>query len=1344
MSALSWKGVSGDWTNAGDWSGGAVPGAADSVTISGAGAFTLTLYTATPVGSVTMNAANALFYDAGALTLGGIFALQAGTLALAFGSLNGGTLALDGGTLAAEGGTLNGVAVQGALNLSQNNATLLVENGLGMAGAGGIGAGSIALTGQYSSLTFLGTQTLANATVTFGATGPGQGQGGSAILQAEHQYGASSGSTLTLAANLWLQEVGTQGQLIVGGALPSAYTDQMTNLGTVTDAVDGSTLTISGSGDFVNHGIVSISNGATLDVASAGFTNTGTLIVNAATLDFGGTFASSLLGSLGNLALTNATVEIGGDAINTGATLTVGASSSLGALLLAGTITGGTVIDSGGGLNLSAETGVLNGVAYEGTLSIGAGAALTLQGNSSVSAASITGAGGALLLEGQDTLNNATIGLGSSTGSASLGTADGWLASQATTAVLGSHLVVQQTGKFAAIDANATTPFAGYGLADTLVNQGSIVGSFAGGTLGIGGAGTFINQGSVAIGNGDTLDIAASVFSNTGTISVGGGATAILGGPANIFGQAPVWSNTGLIAVSNGTLDLSGAMRTGQLGHITDSGGSVVLAGTLSNAGATLALGTGGALPGLSLTGTILGGTIADASGLLAIAPGYGAVLDGVTDIGTLNVTEAGSYLRIRDGLTVQGAVDVTGAGAVLAFQGSQTFDKTSVFLGGAGAAATAATLDVLQDPTTSLASTLTFGPNLVISQMGLLADIGSAGDAAGDTILNYGTISANAAGGTMVVAGSAFTNRGTMSVGNGDTLVLATGSFTNAGTVSVASGALVIDDTLALASLGHLNLSNARIDIAGTLNAAGGTLDIGLGTAWGRVALTGEIAGGIINDAGGGLNAAGGATLSDVTYEGTLDLSRPFQTLTLENGIALTDTTGKLPGTVMLTGAASRLVTSSSETLANATIYLGSASNTYLGQHIASAELAAAAGTTLTLAANTLLRTAGLAAALGDCALGNWSDTIVNDGTILAATPLGTLVIGTSFFLNAGGLVVGNTGNALFSGVSFVNTGQLSLTAGSTLGFSLYGYFAAPDAGATIFSNSGTVHMLGGVMQEYTANGLFPAVPMLNAKGGLVQGFGQIVAPIMNAGLIEAKFGPNLDLTGSLTGVGTLQIDTGCVLELGGPVAAGQTVLFTATGETLRLDSPSTFAGTVSGFVSGDSVDVAGSPINTVAISAGTLVLGTSYGVFKLAATTLLGGEVAVGADHHGGDLVTYTQQTSGGGGTGGGGVTIIPVSQPKMLFWASPFGDEFQGASATMNGAVVANWTSADSLDFVDFRGTQTTVLYAQATGQGTITVTDGALSASVTVLGSYNATWFHVSSDSTGGALITYSAQ
>jgi hypothetical protein len=1010
------------------------------------------------------------------------------------------------------------------------------------------------------------------------------------------------------------------------------------------------------------------------------------------------------------------------------------------ALQLAGTITGGTVTDAGGGLNLSAGTGALDGVTYQGSLTLAAGAALTLLDNTTLQSAAVTGAGARLLLEGVTKLDNATIALGSTTGAAaSLGTADQWLASAATTATLGAHLQVQQSGKFAAVDANATTPFAGYGLADTLINQGTITGGFAGGTLTLGGYGTLINQGSIAISNGDTLVISPYLFSNTGTIAITGGASAIIGGPPNVFGVAPGWSNTGLISLTGGTLTLGGAMRTAQLGRIASSGGSLTLAGTLANAGSTLTIGTGGQLPALSLTGTILGGAISDPAGLLAVGSAGTALLDGVTDTGTLNLTAPAAWLRIRDGLTLSGLANITGAGAELAFSGTQTFDSAQVNLGAANAAAT---IDVLHDPNSYGASTLTLGPGLNIVQAGALAAIGAASDTAGDAIVNNGRITAAMAGGTFAIAGAGFVNRGAINVSNGDTLALTAGLFSNTGTISVTNAALAIADSVALAALGQLNVSNAAVSVAGTLAASGGTLAIGAGSAWGRISLTGTIAGGTVLDTGGGLNAGGRATLSGVTYQGLLDLSRPFQQLAVANGITLTDISGTQAGTIMLTGAASRLLASTSETLANATIYLGSASQTYFGQHIPAPELDAGAGTTLTLASNTLLRSAGPAATLGNCSLGNFTDTIVNNGTVLESAPSGTLVLGSSFFDNAGGLVLGNTGSALFTGVGFSNTGGISISGGSALSLSLYGYYAAPNSGPTVFTNSGTIHMVGGMLIENTGGGLFPAVPMANLAGGLIQGFGNVVGPLLNNGLVEAKFGPNLSLAGAISGTGVLQIDTGCVLELGGAVAASQTVSFTATGQTLRLDAPASFAATVANFTSGDAIDVAGSQVNTVAISSGTLVLGTSYGVFKLNSTAPLGGALSVGADHHGGDSVIYTAQSGGGGGQGGGTVTMLSVTQPKMLFWASPVGDEFQGIAANLNGAQIANWTTADSLDFTDMAGANTTVVYAQATGQGTITVTDGTHSSVVGLLGTYNATWFHVTTDTHGGALITYS--
>jgi hypothetical protein len=85
---------------------------------------------------------------------------------------------------------------------------------------------------------------------------------------------------------------------------------------------------------------------------------------------------------------------------------------------------------------------------------------------------------------------------------------------------------------------------------------------------------------------------------------------------------------------------------------------------------------------------------------------------------------------------------------------------------------------------------------------------------------------------------------------------------------------------------------------------------------------------------------------------------------------------------------------------------------------------------------------------------------------------------------------------------------------------------------------------------------------------------------------------------------------------------------------------------------------------------------------------------------------------------------------------------GDIFTGTISNMQIAEIANWTGSDSLDIVDMLGNQTRVSYLQASGQGTITVTDGVHTDTIGLLGTYTASWFHVSTDTHGGALITYS--
>jgi hypothetical protein len=112
----------------------------------------------------------------------------------------------------------------------------------------------------------------------------------------------------------------------------------------------------------------------------------------------------------------------------------------------------------------------------------------------------------------------------------------------------------------------------------------------------------------------------------------------------------------------------------------------------------------------------------------------------------------------------------------------------------------------------------------------------------------------------------------------------------------------------------------------------------------------------------------------------------------------------------------------------------------------------------------------------------------------------------------------------------------------------------------------------------------------------------------------------------------------------------------------------------------------------------------------------------------------VTYLQQSAGG--------LVVAVTQARMLFWAGTPGDVFTGASAALQGADIANWASVDSLDFTDMTAAAAHVSYAQGSGTGTLSVSDGSHSDTLVLVGSFTPAWFHVAADGHGGALVTYS--
>ncbi|WP_428486799.1 beta strand repeat-containing protein [Rhodopila sp.] len=211
-----------------------------------------------------------------------------------------------------------------------------------------------------------------------------------------------------------------------------------------------------------------------------------------------------------------------------------------------------------------------------------------------------------------------------------------------------------------------------------------------------------------------------------------------------------------------------------------------------------------------------------------------------------------------------------------------------------------------------------------------------------------------------------------------------------------------------------------------------------------------------------------------------------------------------------------------------------------------------------------------------------------------------------------------------------------------------------------------------------------------LDINRGIVQGSATIAGGVVNDGTLEAVGGA-LQVLGGLTGTGTVGFDVdgktgtldsaGATLELDG-VSAGQTIVMNGD-DTLRLDTPAAFAGSISAKL-GDTIVLQGISATSAVLQGGTLVLsdGTqTVGSIALSGsyagvgfgTTLAGGNTTV-------IVTTQTAPTINGLAAGETGIDTVSQTPFAAVAVSDPDVGAATSASIRLTSGGVA--TDADGL--------------------------------------------------------------
>ncbi|MET4388399.1 VCBS repeat-containing protein [Bradyrhizobium sp. F1.4.3] len=702
-----------------------------------------------------------------------------------------------------------------------------------------------------------------------------------------------------------------------------------------------------------------------------------------------------------------------------------------------------------------------------------------------------------------------------------------------------------------------------------------------------------INQSSLTIAGALNMS-ADSIFTNaaTGTMSVGG--------KAEILDTA-VFTNAGYLTLAGGG-DLASGTTITNSGTIELSGGTLKTLAEIHNAGGTLKADVGTTL--IVNAATVDGGTVTIA-GTLEL-DGTSLIENGtLNNSGAINVNGTVEFAHETASNTSSGTIKVLANGWLTIDQGSTVANDGNITVDAGG-------------KLTVNGATISGG---AVKGSGTI-DVTGASKIDGGATLSTSAVLADAklTLDGITVSGSTITDNSSIALDNTVKLeagakiqgasASAKGAITNTGTLEIAGAATLLNDVLA--NTGHI----IQVDDGKTLTLSGteiigGAINNYNGLLGGTVHVTGD------SRLDGNATLSKGAVTVDAGVVLTLDDATVSAGSITNGGTVKVDVSKKLTlAGASLTGGvltiAGTLASSGTTTVTDANI-----SNSYLLESTLGGLLALVATTTATSITNDggtirannaeldingeAVTNTGTLAAINDGTLKLISTKVTNTGGGVSIESGSTLDL-SGATIDGGSLTIAgtleSTGTSAITEADITNTGTITVTSGKltidpavlhtlTNSHLIQANGGELDISGELIVNTADIQAIGGgilklttltvtndggtVTVDATSKLYLTDVSLndgqLNNAGHLygVSGSNGITAAVANTGTIEVQAG-TLNLSGGLSGIGTLIIENNATLELGG--ADAQTVTFAGGTDTLKLDNVAgqSFTGTITG----------------------------------------------------------------------------------------------------------------------------------------------------------------------------------